>query len=218
MTEEVSQLDKIREGKYYVYELSNSLSGEVFYVGKGQKDRLNDHKKNALRGESSWKSYYIRKLIEIGGDVVATKVEFFEEESKAFEFEKQLIDGYGLENLVNILPGGVISQEKLDRIKRKREKVRSNAALRIANEKSKKEIQGVQFAQRLRNRIIFCMQDVDAVNMVGSGMHCLRLFADFIGRLDEDVKRILLKNAGIALKKDSKNIISLEVLQCPEAA
>ena len=52
--------------KYYVYELSDSMDGKVFYVGKGTGNRIGDHEKEAKRGVSSKKCNKIRSILNAG--------------------------------------------------------------------------------------------------------------------------------------------------------
>lgn len=102
---------------YYVYHLINSLDGSVFYVGKGTGGRAYQHERNADNGEASYKAHYIRDLKRNGGKVVIRKVKTFFDESMAYQFEKEEINRIGLDNLTNIHPGGVLSQDAVERLK-----------------------------------------------------------------------------------------------------
>ncbi len=99
---------------YYVYELFNPKNENTYYIGKGCKDRCKQHFRKAIRLEESDKFgnkhlyYKINNLYdEMGKSGLKYKiVETFEDETAAYNFEKQLISEYGLENLCNIRKGG----------------------------------------------------------------------------------------------------------------
>ena len=48
---------------FYVYQHKNPNTKEVFYVGKGTGDRINDHEREARRGVCSKKTNKINKII-----------------------------------------------------------------------------------------------------------------------------------------------------------
>jgi hypothetical protein len=93
---------------YYVYTLAQP-TGEVFYVGKGQKDRINDHEKQALRstyrndiGVNQRKCNVIREIHAQGQQIVKTKVFETPVEQDAYIYEWALIHLiYGIEKLTN---------------------------------------------------------------------------------------------------------------------
>ncbi|WP_376742500.1 GIY-YIG nuclease family protein [Ensifer canadensis] len=91
---------------YYVYELVDPITDSVFYVGKGQKARIDAHEAEANRGVASAKCDRIRDIWSLGLSVTKRKVASFADEQEAFDFEADLICGYGLESLTNITPGG----------------------------------------------------------------------------------------------------------------
>ena len=109
---------------YYVYELRNSLTGDVFYVGKGKGSRMYVHEKEAKNGKACKKSHYIREILRSGGQIEAKAVETFKDEADAYRAEKELIEVYGLQNLVNIVSGGVLSPSAIAAIKDRKEKAR----------------------------------------------------------------------------------------------
>lgn len=203
--------------KYYVYELSNSLTGDVFYVGKGSGERLHHHKKNAIRGEKTLKGHYIRSLIKSGGDVIANKVEMFFEEIDAYAFEKCLIEQYGLENLVNLVPGGLMTPESYAERTRKQEEAKKAARAIRDREKAKSILLSDKFTALLRHRFAYWGATLKERNLVGTGEECVRIFADFLFSLDEDLRGLALQKAGLSLKRDSKTI-KVEVLPCHAAA
>lgn len=69
---------------FYVYEWYNVNTNEIFYVGKGRKDRY----KNILQRNNYFKNYYNKYKC----DVRKVKTEL--EENEAFELEKELIEKY----------------------------------------------------------------------------------------------------------------------------
>lgn len=124
--------------EFYVYELKNSLTGDVFYVGKGMRDRMYQHRQQAVKGEASKKGAYIRELLRNGGDVIASKVECFDLEDAAYDAERALISIYGLKNLVNIQAGGRMSRECAERLRQNRVGAITAGRARIKSINSKK--------------------------------------------------------------------------------
>ena len=76
--------------KYYVYVLCKP-NGEVFYVGKGKGNRINDHFSNSNMKGNSRKIATIKKY----GDSVKREILcYFDKESDAFDYEEWLISHY----------------------------------------------------------------------------------------------------------------------------
>lgn len=92
--------------KFYVYHLVDPRNGSVFYVGKGQKSRMNDHAKEALRGVYSRKCNVIRSILAEGMSVTCNVVQRFADEADAYDFERLEIERIGLASLTNVMPGG----------------------------------------------------------------------------------------------------------------
>jgi len=92
--------------RFYVYELIDSLTRRVFYVGKGQGSRIEDHEREARSGVFSKKCNRIRKIWRLGGEVIRTVVRRFEYETEAYRYEAFLIHKYGQARLTNINLGG----------------------------------------------------------------------------------------------------------------
>lgn len=93
---------------YYVYTLSKP-TGDIFYVGKGKGNRIDDHEREARRSKrKTRKLSTIRKIWREGGEVVKEKVAFFASEDEAYEFEAWLIGALidAGKPLTNIAPGG----------------------------------------------------------------------------------------------------------------
>lgn len=91
---------------YYVYELIDPRCGNVFYVGKGIRKRIDAHELEARAGRQSRKCDRIREIEACGLSVVKRKVELFLDEKDAYNFEAARIREIGLENLTNMTPGG----------------------------------------------------------------------------------------------------------------
>lgn len=97
-----------RERRFYVYTLSDSRTGEVFYVGKGTGNRASHHTRNyALkRGKNNHKINKIKKIRRNDGEVIVNRVKDNITEGRAFELEKFLIEEVGFDNLTNMTKGG----------------------------------------------------------------------------------------------------------------
>jgi hypothetical protein len=94
--------------KWYVYRLIDPRNGETFYVGKGQRDRIFEHVKGALKIDNSEDAADLKfqriKDITSAGLEVAHVIHRHNIESAevAFEIEAVLIDAYpGLTNRVS---------------------------------------------------------------------------------------------------------------------
>lgn len=94
------------KSKWYVYELVDSRTGEVFYVGKGSGKRMYQHERDAMNGVCSKKSFKIKDILDSGGEILKRQVAFFWDEQAAYDHETDVISEIGLENLTNVLPGG----------------------------------------------------------------------------------------------------------------
>ena len=88
---------------YYVYLLIDPRDNSIFYVGKGQGDRIFAHAKGALKETEhstlSPKIELIKEIIAAGEDVGYRIVRWNLEEDKAFEIESILIDLLANEDL-----------------------------------------------------------------------------------------------------------------------
>ncbi len=106
--------------EYYTYVLIDSITGEIFYVGKGQNRRMYHHVDEVKRGRIPNKTNIylyckIREILSSGNKVKYKKVFITENEKESYDKEKILIAKIGLENLCNIAKGGtgVMSGRKL---------------------------------------------------------------------------------------------------------
>lgn len=96
---------EIKKLKFYVYQIIDPGMNEVFYVGKGRRNRMFEHLKKALNGDPSEKAYKIRKILSMNEKPIYKIVKYGMSEAEAFRLEGELIDHYGLENLTNIQSG-----------------------------------------------------------------------------------------------------------------
>jgi hypothetical protein len=97
-------LEKL-SGKFYNYFLMRP-DGSVFYIGKGQGNRINEHEAEARNGAQSHKCNVIRKIWFEGGQVIKQKIAFFDNQEDAYALEILLISFFGRENITNSTDGG----------------------------------------------------------------------------------------------------------------
>ena len=97
------EIEKL-SGRYYTYLLMRP-DGSVFYVGKGQDNRIDQHELEAKKGIQSEKCDVIRAIWEQGGEIIKQKVGFFDKEEDAHALEMALIDFFGNEKLTNKTKG-----------------------------------------------------------------------------------------------------------------
>lgn len=76
--------------KYYVYTLSYP-SGIVFYVGKGTRDRLHQHEKEAKKGCKCKKCKVIRAILKSGYCISKSIVFTTDDETEAYQEEDRLM-------------------------------------------------------------------------------------------------------------------------------
>ncbi|MFT5725910.1 MAG: hypothetical protein ACI8PB_000026 [Desulforhopalus sp.] len=92
---------------FYVYALIDNSNKKVFYVGKGQDDRIFQHKKEVERGNViSDKQTEINNLMQSGCEVKEYVIGRFGTEEEAFAVESTLIHWvYGKDSLTNNASG-----------------------------------------------------------------------------------------------------------------
>ena len=98
--------------KYFVYEYADPMTGDVFYVGKGNRRRHTIHLRQVKRGElpndNNGKLFRcIKALLDKGTEPMIVKVNDQMPEIEALALEAALIDFYGLENLCNYQQSGI---------------------------------------------------------------------------------------------------------------
>ena len=96
---------------YYVYVLTDSSNKKVFYVGKGQGERIFQHTKEVGRGTIlTEKQKEIQRIIKSGSSVSKLVIGRFDTQEEAFSVESILIHWvYGLENLKNRQSGHAVN-------------------------------------------------------------------------------------------------------------
>lgn len=94
--------------KFYVYTLAYppEMGGAVFYVGKGQGNRIDNHERDAGYGVQDERCNVIRSIQAAGFGVVKTKTLENISDDEARTEERRLIAEYGRENLTNRSGGG----------------------------------------------------------------------------------------------------------------
>lgn len=104
--------------KFYVYTLAYP-GGKVFYVGKGQGNRVMNHEREAASKCKCYKCRTIRKIWRGQQEIERAIVFETEDESEAYDREIALIAKYGRENLCNCTDGGLaIGKYELTRMKK----------------------------------------------------------------------------------------------------
>ncbi len=93
------------KSRWYVYELVDPRNNNVFYVGKGQKNRIDAHEREAQSGVCSHKCNKIRSIVNSGNKIIKNRVAYFWDEHAAYDEEAKRILKYGIENLTNVVLG-----------------------------------------------------------------------------------------------------------------
>jgi hypothetical protein len=91
----------------FIYTLASSLDGLVFYVGKATLDeRIQEHIRAARsnRPKISRVAMRIRSIWQKGGKVIVRKPYKRISDMIVYQLEKQVIESYGYEQLVNLPP------------------------------------------------------------------------------------------------------------------
>ena len=86
---------------YYVYTLTDPRNDTIFYVGKGKGDRAWKHGRLQDRCGNVHKDNLIKKLHRLGMEPQVTIVKEFVNEEDAYNYEDQLTETIGIENLTN---------------------------------------------------------------------------------------------------------------------
>lgn len=109
----VSQSQAMSIARFYVYHLIDPRDGSVFYIGKGQGNRILAHESEAARiaEEACTKKHRrIKDIWQAGLKVERAQVAAFWREEDAFAHEASYIQQVGLKNLCNLMPGGGASR------------------------------------------------------------------------------------------------------------
>jgi len=93
---------------FYVYQLIDPRNNTVFYVGKGQGNRMYQHEEIAKKGKSENRKLRnkIIKILLKRKNILYRKIFETDDEGKALLKEKEIIKKLGLENLCNVTEGG----------------------------------------------------------------------------------------------------------------
>lgn len=102
------------KARFYVYELIDPRTDEVFYVGKGSGNRVHVHERNSDRDANLEKARIIREITSAGESVVHRIVADGLDENGAFALERETIIARGPENLTNIAPGRYTPEERAE--------------------------------------------------------------------------------------------------------
>lgn len=99
--------------KFYVYTLTNPITGNVFYVGKGCGNRAYQHERNVIRNQNKYsklpKDKEILSIISAGKSVIVSFVKKDMLEEDALLLEAETIKSIGITNLSNVMQSGAIS-------------------------------------------------------------------------------------------------------------
>ena len=109
---------------FYVYNLIDTSTGKVFYVGKGKNNRMYSHVQKVKRGQSTDNPYLdrkIKKLLRENKEISYSTSWVGESEDEAFIQEDKRIQEIGIENLCNVWYGGKGGRVPSDKV---REKIR----------------------------------------------------------------------------------------------
>ena len=94
---------------YYVYELINPFTNEVFYVGKGQGARMYHHASTVKSGKvphGNWNLFReIKKIHKLNGKIKYNTVYEGYDEDVTYDFEYNHINEIGFHNLCNLFNG-----------------------------------------------------------------------------------------------------------------
>jgi hypothetical protein len=105
-----SGLNLINQNKFYVYEHLKPNTGEVFYIGRGCRNRAFESRSR----NSHWKNIVNKYGIDV--NIIYKNLS----SSEANKKEKELIEFYGLDNLCNMTSGGdcniVIKKQARDKM------------------------------------------------------------------------------------------------------
>lgn len=98
--------------KFYIYFLISSLDNKVFYVGKGSGKRMYTHLMIAKGNGSNRKANphlynKISKILMDNGTILYDVVFRTDDEDESYLKEKEFINSIGINNLTNLLEGGI---------------------------------------------------------------------------------------------------------------
>lgn len=89
--------------KWYVYRLIDPRNGKPFYIGKGCRNRIDAHEQDALKGVCHAKCFVIKDIWSENLEIVKEKIAYFWNEQDAYDYEYELINEIGVDNLTNVV-------------------------------------------------------------------------------------------------------------------
>lgn len=117
--------------KFYVYELVRKSDGKVLYVGKGSGRRMDLHHLFASGGRTAkQRNLYasLRAIVDSGDDFFGRKVFESDDEGEVLQKELEIINEYGLDNLLNGVSAhvfGAINSQKAAQVRQAISKART---------------------------------------------------------------------------------------------
>ena len=100
---------RLPKNKYYIYFLIDPRDKKVFYIGKGQKERMYAHERIVKVGKSPNNNFTlknkIKDILDSGNKITYKQVWFSDDEKYIYKMEKFFIKKYK-DLLTNIAPGG----------------------------------------------------------------------------------------------------------------
>lgn len=130
---------KIFENKFYVYELIDPITKDVFYIGKGQKYRCFVHeykvKNKKIPHNNNHLFNKINKILSLKESIIYNIIFSSNNEVECYDFEEKLINSYGIENLCNI----ELSNKGVKHTKEVRDKIsKANTGRKVSDETKEK--------------------------------------------------------------------------------
>jgi len=192
--------------EYYVYQLIDPRTNDIFYIGKGQEKRMYQHvdavKRNKIPNGSNTKlGNKIKKILILGLKIKYKKVFITEIEQEAYDKEKQLIKEIGLENLCNLTYGGEGGGMLGKTISEKQKKQISNVHKgKILSDETKKKISDAQ--QGDKNHFYNKKHSKETKNKISNSKKGQIPWNKGISR-SEEIKRKISETLKLKIKRDS---------------
>lgn len=175
---------------FYVYVHKKPGTNEVFYVGKGKKNRAYTTK--------SRNNHWSNVVNKYGGfDVEVIKSDMTEKES--FEFEKKTIQEIGIENLTNQTLGGISTTGM----------VHSEETRKLQSEIMKKRLEENPELQEKLNEIMKTLHDKQRNDPLYRDM-LSKKYSDYYNSLSDEEKQECIRKKTAWLQDEDKKRKSLE--------
>lgn len=177
---------------FYVYVHKKPGTNEVFYVGKGKKNRAYTTK--------SRNNHWSNVVNKYGGfDVEVIKSDMTEKES--FEFEKKTIQEIGIENLTNQTLGGISTTGM----------VHSEETRKLQSEIMKKRLEENPELQEKLNKIMKTLHDKQRNDPLYRDM-LSKKYSDYYNSLSDEEKQECIRKKTAWLQDEEKKRKSIEKL------